>query len=318
MSATERMDRTAKSGKALDQLNEDQQVSTYHFFNSWKMATQREGRIKERLLGKIEAKNGRVGVRDIKGKYDMVDRTPEMVTARHSVIISTGKAYQSQQQQTKDLLDALMHSGDPSMQLAAAPNLIRMMDFGPMGEILAAELEAIQPPPMQQARLQVSGKGPDPKQQLQMANQQLQQMHGAIQQMQQKLVVLENEKHAKTIEMQSRERMEADRNKTALLQTIITTSSKEDLAHLELTSETMASKMDQMYQMLDGAQQRAHELTTQGMDQEHQQAMQDSQQNHEATTQMADQAHQQGMQTQQLTAQQQQPEAAAANQGANE
>lgn len=173
MTSTERVDRASKSGIAQQEIKEDMNVNTYHFTNSWKMATEREGKIKERLLAKIEPKEGKASLRNPKGDHEMAAIPPNVYDGRHTVVISAGEPYKSAQEKQKSTLEMLMKSPDPSIHVAAAPDLVRMLIPGPMGESLATSLESIQPPEMQQARQQASGKGPDPQQQLTQLQQQL-------------------------------------------------------------------------------------------------------------------------------------------------
>lgn len=173
MSSTERVDRVSKSGIAQQELKEEIQVNTYHYTNSWKMAIEREGRIKERLLNKIEPKTGKVSLRNPKGEHQMADMPDGVYSGRHTVVISTGKAYKNQQEEIRDVGQQLTKSNDPMVQQAAWPMLLRAMNLGPQIDALADELEAVQPLPMQQARSAKTGKGPDPAQQLAQAQQQL-------------------------------------------------------------------------------------------------------------------------------------------------
>ena len=172
MTSTERVDRASKSGIAQQEIKEDMNINTYHFNNSWKMAIEREGRIKERLLATIEPKEGKASLRNAKGDHEMKDIPEGVYQGRHTVVISTGKAYKNQQEEIRDVAGQLTKSGDPMVQVASWPMLLRAMNLGPKMDALADELESVQPPQMQQARAAKSGKGPAPEQQIAQLQQQ--------------------------------------------------------------------------------------------------------------------------------------------------
>jgi hypothetical protein len=155
ISSSERKDKAAKSGKALQELQDDMNVGTYHYHNSLRNQQLRQYRIINRLLPKIENTQREVGLRDVKGNYStqQIQANHYSQLGRHEVVISSAKYYQSLQEEQSDFAESMLSSiKDPTIMLAVLPDLIRMKGLGPYGDDLAKMVEAMQPPQMQQAR----------------------------------------------------------------------------------------------------------------------------------------------------------------------
>ncbi len=126
---------------------------------------------------------------------------------------------------------------------------------------------------------------------------------------QKQIIDLQNEKRAKTVEMESRERQNADNNKTTIAVAMINASVKENIAGLENAVENIAAKIDTQYKMLDGQAQRTHELTTQDLQQGHEAGLAAADMANQQNISGQQQQHEQTMQGADLAAQQQQAEA---------
>lgn len=331
MSSTERMDRTAKSGKALEALQDDSTVGSAHFMKALKIQIEREGRIKDRLLAKIDPKTGKVSTRNAKGDHEQTEIPANAFDGRHLVTISAGKSYASQHEETKDVFEQLSKSPDPNIHLAAMPTLIRMMELGPEGEELATELEAIQPPQMQQARQALKQSKTDPaaaakdhaaaQQKIAMLTQHAQQLQQLVKQQAQQI-------DSKTIEMKARKDIELGK---AGMQKIVEMG-KQDLemeklkldkykidTTLEIARISAGSDASTAAAKIESDQRIAaedHSLEFDLNQLNHHQGMQVADQQHQQATELQgnDQAHQAGMQGTQLDAAAQQAELAAQNQ----
>jgi hypothetical protein len=107
---------------------------------------------------------------------------------RHAVTISTGPSFDSQRAEGKDAALTLLQN--PVAFPIIASDAVKLMDLGPIGDQMSEDLKFIQPPVMQQARQAKDGKV-DPKQlaqenaqlkqQLQHAEQAMEQEHQAAQ-----------------------------------------------------------------------------------------------------------------------------------------
>lgn len=219
MQSTERKDRTAKSAKALDALEQTMNVATYHYHNALKVAQTRQYRIINRLLPKVENTSRTVGLRDVKGDFKSRQIPDNYWQKKHQIVISSGKYYQSMQEEQSDFADNLISSvKDPMIMLAVLPSLIRMRGLGPFGDDLAKMIEAIQPPQMQQAR-----EGEDGQDQTMMLQQALVQAKQALaavnkhaEMTEQRVIELEDEKKAKVVDNQSKEQIAARENETRI------------------------------------------------------------------------------------------------------
>lgn len=288
MSSTERKDKVAKSGKALEQIAQDMATATAHYFNSSGMQQERSYRIMARCLPVLEAGQKEFGLRDAYGKHSVGRLDGENpVTGykgRHSVIIGAGKLYQSQQEEQSDFADELLKIGVPEVLLAVLPGAIRMKGLGEYGEQLAEMVESLQPPQMQAVREQGKPMPPEAMQAIQQGKQAVQALNAHAEELERKVIELEDERKAKVLDIQSREREgDADRaNKIAIAE--INASTKEDINTLQQQVIAIRHVMD----VLTAHRQMDQASMESGLDREHQAGMQDSAQAH-ATDQQSQQ-----------------------------
>lgn len=297
MSSVERKDRASKSGKALDALTDEMNVATAHYFNALRIAQERSYRILDRLLNKIEgASPRRVPIRTADGKTKMVPASPAMYAGQHSVVITSSKMYQSQQEEDSDFYDSLLKEtgSNETIQLAVLPMVIRGKLGTSGGETLAKEIEAMQPPQMQAARNGQPQQDPAVQQAIQKASQHIQLQDQLIQQMKQ-------EKAAEMVKTSAQERMNQDDNRTKIQIAEINASIKESME----TLDAQVAHIKNVADVLMGQVQIQHEANQADLDRQH------AQQQQEQAAQAAQTQQAQGAQQQQQAA-----EAAQQNQPA--
>jgi hypothetical protein len=282
MSSTERMDRVAKSGKALGELGETQTVVQSHYKNSLRKQQERQYRIMDRILETIDGKKKAVAVRNPAGKTTLEPTSPDLFKGTHSVVIESGKLYQSQQEEQSDVAESLLKINDPQILLAVLPDVIRMKGIGKLGDELARMIESIQPPQMQAARNGQAPADPAAQQAMTKATQHIQQLQAQIQQN-------EMDKKAETVKMTAQQKMNEDDNRTKIAIAAINASVKESMETLDAQVGHIKDVADVILSQV----QMAHEATQNDLDR--QAAAQQATQEQAAASQQqaSDQAQQQ-------------------------
>ncbi len=237
MSSAERKDRAAKSGKALDQLQEELSVGTSHYFASLRVAQERQYRAMERILPILEKDHeGDVAVRDRVGKHRM---TPANYTGRHAVTIGTGKAYQNLESKQEDFAQTLAKISDPTVLMAALPGICRMAGIGAYGQQMAEIFEAIliQAHPELEPIINKDGQQqplpPQAMQQMQQMQQAAQAMNAKIEELETKVIELEDERRAEVAKLQSEEKRNSQDNETKILVAQINAQAKEETERIK-------------------------------------------------------------------------------------
>lgn len=288
MTSTEMKDKSEQSGKALKQLQDSMDVTTFHFYNSQKIAQLRGYNIMNRLLAKIEPGGGTVSTRDVKGKHTQQE-VPEGIYGKgHKVVIGQGKFYQSQVEQQSDLADSLLATKDPTMALAVYPMAIRLKNLGAMGDELADMLEAMQPPPMQAAREKLKNKGQQPQIPPQ-ADQAIKAQQQQSQQLQQIIQKLQQNAQMETAKYEFEKWKVTEDNKTKVEVATINASAKERIETLDQQSTAARHIADVLVDDAQGQADRAHDMTMQQNDQAHQAGLQQGAQDHAAELQQGSQ-----------------------------
>lgn len=304
MASTERKDRAAKSGKALDKLTEEMEVSTAHYFGSLSNAQDRQYRIEVRCLRALERDRKEVGVRNKFGGHEMVPVNPAYYDARHSIAVGTGKLYQTQQEKQEEAADMLMQTKDPQILMAVLPGAIRMKIPGAWGDEIADMIEAIQPPQMQQAR-QAKAQKTDPRvmQAQQQAQQAIKAINAHAEQLEQQVKTLMFEKQAKVTELNLQQKIHDADNEAKIEVAEINASVKEDMNTLNQQVAALKHIADVLMgkASIDSTERQA------AMDRQHQAESQQSSQAHAAEQGDADRQQQQELTAAQIAAQQEQP-----------
>jgi Phage P22-like portal protein len=315
-----------KSGVALQKIQDEEALGSYHFVDGYDRALRLAGRVIDQWIPAVYSREGRqVHLRTAKDEY----RQATLNTAQpyqdtksgkpahypvdevdHSISVSTGPSYQSQRDAVNDFLDNLIGQL-PKLPIApqqAAQILsiaVKMKDLGPMGDELA---EIISP---------TGQDGQQSAQQLQQAQGQLQQQGIMIQQLQAELQKLTVEKQAKVVEGEYKMMTERLRANSALVVEKLKVDAQMASAEISTKSQILSERMaavDELYRMaheqLDDASAKASDQAHERAlsHQEHQQDLAQADQAHQQTLQQQDQASQAAAQQQQQAAQQQPPE----------
>jgi hypothetical protein len=262
IASTERKDKAAKSGKAIEAMEEDMNVATYHYHNSLRMAQLRQYRIINRLLPKIENTPREVGLRDNKGNYatQKIGANHYESLGRHEVVISSAKYYQSLQEEQSEFADSLLKNmSDPTIMLAVLPDAIRMKGLGPFGDDLAQMIEAMQPDAMKAARQKDGQAQQISPAQLQMVQAQAQQQIQAITQERDQLLFEKKAELAKLDKEKEIKQMDAQ---TKLEVAAINASVKERMDTLDAQVGSIAHMVTVLTQGL----QMQHESTQNQLD----------------------------------------------------
>lgn len=234
MSSTERKDRSAKSGKALDKLQEEMSVSTAHYFGALRVAQERSYRILQRILPLIEADSPELPIQDRMGQHRL--ETP-LYTGRHAVAVGTGKLYQTLQEKQEETSSELMKIPDPNILLAVLPGALKMKGLGTYGDELARMIEAIQPPQMQAARNKDAAMPPEAMQAVQQAQEALKSMDAYSKQLERRIIELEDQIQAKVIESQTKKEISEADNQTKLQLEQMKIEAELELKRLEIEIE---------------------------------------------------------------------------------
>jgi hypothetical protein len=218
MTSAERRDRTAKSGKALEQLESQKDVGTFHFFYGYNNGIVYENKILEELLPLIENTPRKVNLIDKQNQSSSVklmqdtyktkdgaERPYSFEKGRHTVTLSTGPSHESQRKEAEEFADVLAQQ--PDIFKVLGPLIIKLRRLGPVGDEMFDILKATLPPEVQAAYNKDKPQSPEVQQVLQQAKQQMDQMNQHAKQLEQKLIELEDAQKAKTAELASKERI---------------------------------------------------------------------------------------------------------------
>lgn len=282
-----------KSGVALDNIRQAQQVGNFHFLDNFDRTLMLLGRAmlerfkavygqdnREMILQKADGKSRRVVLNTPEPYNDngkMVQYTVGQGT--HNVTVSTGPSFDSQRDAQDQFLDTMVSNLKnlpipPPIQQKILSAAIKMKNLGPEGDQLAEMLDPQQgqqiPPEAQQAIAQG-------KQEAQALNEYAKKLEAEIQQ-------LKAEKAGRVVDNEYKKAIEQLRIEA-------------DLAKAEIT--TKAQSVEERISFVEDMIKQLHV-------QAHEQEMQQSQQQHEQLTQSSDQAAQQQAQQTDIQAQQEQ------------
>jgi hypothetical protein len=259
MASVDHKDAVAKSGKALDAIQQDMAIGTAHYFGSLKLSQEREYRMMQRIIPLLDEEGMEVAIRDRFGKHQMATITADTYKGRFAVAVGTGKLYQTLQDKQEQASEDLMKINDPQVLIAVLPGALRLRGLGDYGDELAAMLETLQPMPMQQARMNKGQADPMVQQVKAMAQQQIQQLQQAVQQLQQ-------ERQAESLKLQSNERINQQNNATKLQIAEINASVKErmdtldqQIEYIKHISDVLTEKVGLTHEAVQNAMDRMHE-----------------------------------------------------------
>ena len=287
-----------KSGVALEKIQSEQAIGSYHLVDAYDQAIKLTGRIINHWLSETDLGQTTKPVRLADGKHKLVqinsdepiedgDHTYhfpfEDDKGRYQITISSGPSHESQREEGSEFVDTLMGNlknlplAPPQMQKLMALG-IRLKQLGPLGDQMA---DAIDPP----------NQGAQQQQQFAQLQAQSQQQGEQMQKMQAVLQKLMIEREGKVIEQQGKAQVVQMQEATKLA--VAQMNASKDI------HEGIADREIDVYQLLHGS---AHETAMQAQDQQHQQQMGQQQVQAQSQQSAQDAAQQQSAQAQQVSA----------------
>lgn len=205
-----------KSGVALDKIQSQESVGSFHFTDNFDRALEYAGRIIESWIPVIYDTEREIGLRhddgthavvkvntdqpyDQGGKFHHYPLTDENGDGlgNHDIELDTGPSYKDQRDEARDFFEQMVNNIEqwplpPQFKAKFLALIIRNRNLGPQGDAMADLLDP---------------KQDDPQQSAQKAMAQLQQQAQQMQEMQAELQQLRMEKQGKVIEMQAKQQM---------------------------------------------------------------------------------------------------------------
>ena len=214
-SSVGRPDTKAGSGVAIERLQKQSYIGSYHLMDNFNRALEHTGRIINDLIPKVYDTVREVALRNASGESSIVKinqryRNPktekdclyDTTIGEYDVTISTGPSFASQRQEASAFADTLI-SMNPELFGRIGDLIIKLKELGPIGDEMATRMA----PPEFAAQ---EGKEKLPPQALQaiaQAQEQIQQLDAFAKNLHEENTQLKQEKQAKIIEMESRERI---------------------------------------------------------------------------------------------------------------
>ena len=302
----------AKSGVALHEMKESQQIGSFHFNDNFDRFLQLAGKVidewidvtydteRDVALGQVDDSRKVVRINTPQPYVPEGQQEPEhypVEQADHDITISAGPSNDMQREAAGEFLDLLVQNlqqipppGSPQAKLLAMA--IRMKQLGPKGDEMADMLD---PPD--------NGQGQQQAQALQQGQAQMQQQQEQMQKMAAELQQLQLEKQGRVIDNQAKKEIEQMKIEADLAKAEITTAAQS-------TAERTAFVTDLVHKILD----QGHAAALQASDQQHAHELAATQAQHDSSLagQQADaqQGQQAADQQHQLTMQEQQAQAA--------
>lgn len=216
--------RNEKSGIALERIEASQQRGWFHLSDNLDMAINHEGRVFNDYMPVIYDTARELGIKKDDDTYALakVNQSFEdkgqqqaalmLTDGGHDVTIATGPSYESQREEQTAFLDLLItqlpNLGLPPEVMGKMLSLaIRMKHLGSLGDKMADILSPDEKDEMP----------PQAKQAIQQMQQQLQSVDAFAKEMQAMVQKLTQEKAAKSMELDSKERVAAMNNQTQLV-----------------------------------------------------------------------------------------------------
>lgn len=208
----------ASSGIGIQRLKAQGEIATFHFPDNLSRALRMEGCMLIDLIQKVYDTQRVIRILGLDGQEAEATLDPEMPQAyaetqleddiqkifnptlgEYDVVIDTGPSYQTQRQEAFAALTELS-ARNPQLMAMAGDIVMRAADF-PMADELAKRIEKTIPPELRDEK---GNQAAQKDAMLQQTQQQLQQAGMAIEAMQAELDKLEQEKQAKTGEIQAK------------------------------------------------------------------------------------------------------------------
>lgn len=272
-----------KSGIAIERIQSQANLGTYHFLDNYDRALMYSGRIIDDLIDPIYDTNRKVPIRKLNEEHSMIEvnseKDPDSSTSKgeHSVTISTGPSYESQREQASEFVDLIITNIgelpiDPLTKSKILALAVKLKNIGPLGTDIANLLA----PPQSEAEMQ---------QQLQQAQAQAAQYQAMVAQLQADNQILHDKENGKVVDNEYMLKKAQLDNDVKVLIAQIETKAQDALERAQMYQEFMIEN--------HGA---AHEAAMQAV--EHSHDFQMAQQAQQAAQQQALQAQQNEQQQQ--------------------
>jgi hypothetical protein len=272
-----------KSGKALEKINAQQSMGSFHFTDNFERALMLAGRIIEDYIPVVYGDEREMSLRKADDSHRLVklntaepypdEQTQEQLHYKtdqgiHSVTVSAGPSFESQRDAVEDFLEGFIQNLkglplDPQQAQKLLAMAIQMRGLGPKGDEMA---EVISPskgqqlPPELQAAM---GK----------AQQENQALHAACQEYEKKIQELEFEKAAKTQELAAKKDIEQMKLEVQLASAEVTTKAQSLNERLTLVGDLLQQFHANAHEAGIQAEEHAHEKDMAASNQAHDQNM---------------------------------------------
>ena len=253
-----------KSGVALKQIENMQQVGSFHFHDNFNVFLMHLGRILNEQIDINYDTTREVGIREEDDTYKMVringeplqgqEQPYKVGQGKYDITVTVGPSFQSQHEEAGAFVDTLVQNLrtlpiPPPVAIQLLAKLVRMKQLGPVGDQIVKLLEPEQGEQQTQAMLG----------QMQQHIEMLQK--GLIPQLQAKIAELEREKQGKVLENQSKEKiaaLEAQTEKFKIVVQALTKAeeltSKENIAGLQASAEQLQAQISALAQPAEGSE----------------------------------------------------------------
>lgn len=277
-----------KSGIALQKIQSQESIGSFHFIDNYKRSLEHAGRIYDDLIGKIYDTARDVGIRNPDESHAKIrinepyEEQGELIhydtsVGEHEITITTGPSYDSQREEVADFANTLAST---PLFPRIADLVIRLRNLGPLGDEMA---DRVTPPEF--------AKDGNPAAKLQQATEQAQMQQKLIAELQRELHDAKLKEQGKVLDNQYKMELEKLKIEAQVLVAEITTKSQETLERLKLEADMHAKLQVSTDKVAMQEDAQRHEMAL--SDQEHQQGMEAAEQGQEHALEQGEQAGQQ-------------------------
>jgi hypothetical protein len=271
-----------KSGTALEKIQSEQAVGSYHLVDSYDRAIKLTGRIINHWLPATDVGETDKPVRLADGKHKLVtintdstmtdDTDPEHPyhfpiaddKGRYQVTISAGPSHESQREEGSEFVDTLLENLPqmgfltPQQHAQIVALGIRLKQLGPLGDQMADIIS----PQNGGAQAQLGQM----QQQAAQMKQQMDEMNGTLQ----KLML---ERQGKVIEMKAKQELEMMKHAVEMTEADKDRETKLAVAEIGTKAQMTTEREGMVHDLESQFHDSAHEAAMQAVDQQHQQNM---------------------------------------------
>lgn len=263
-----------KSGVALQRIETQQSVGSYHFTANLKLSLQYGGKQLNELITAVMDTPRHVGIRNPDGTHSLQPVAPngampdgaqpdaqpfDPAKGDFDVTVSTGPSYQSQREEASAFVDLLVQEiGElpvpPQAKAALLAKAIKLKDLGPIGDEISEILDP-------------QGDGepvpPQAQQMIAQLHQQIQQLTALGQQQQQQIMALEFEKKAGVVKNQGEFAIAKLKIEAGLAEAEINTKAQSIEQRLQFVEDMWRQLHGQAHDSAMAAQQATHSANAQ-------------------------------------------------------